>query len=120
MFEGSKTKIILHEHLQTLKSTTDFEKDLAHTFGEGNDPNAGKDSDSADESDDVVVLGEDENSPSVIRKKYEKKLAEKSGKNAQPTSVNNVHDFNSQNRNIFILISMQIYFRGMKIRPLKI
>ncbi|KAI5061178.1 hypothetical protein GOP47_0023683 [Adiantum capillus-veneris] len=67
--------------LQTLKSTTDFEKDLAITFGEGNDPAVSKDVDSADESDDAQPEKEDEHSASAIRKKYEKQLAEKAGKN---------------------------------------
>ncbi|MCO5557137.1 hypothetical protein L7F22_010694 [Adiantum nelumboides] len=67
--------------LQTLKSTTDFEKDLAITFGEGNEPTASKDVDSADEFDDAQSEKEDEHSASAIRKKYEKQLAEKAGKN---------------------------------------
>lgn len=72
--------------LQTLKSTTEFEKDLATAFGEGNDPTVSKDVDSADESDDVQPSGEDEHSASAIRKKYEKQLAEKAGRNAQSSS----------------------------------
>lgn len=72
--------------LQTLKSTTEFEKDLATAFGEGNDPTVSKDVDSADESDDVQPGGEDEHSASAIRKKYEKQLAEKAGRNAQSSS----------------------------------
>eukprot|EP00250_Pteridium_aquilinum_P035828 c9974_g1_i1 orf=227-2767(+) len=72
--------------LQTLKSTTDFEKDLAIAFGEGNDPTVSKDVDSADESDDAQTGGEDEHSASAIRKKYEKQLAEKAGRNVESSS----------------------------------
>ncbi|KAH7283807.1 hypothetical protein KP509_34G024900 [Ceratopteris richardii] len=76
--------------LQTLKSTTDFEKDLATTFGEENESAVGRGVDSEDEADDAQHDVEDEKSASAIRKKYEKQLAAKSGKNELEDTNNKV------------------------------
>lgn len=72
--------------LQAMQRTLEFEEELAERFGGGNDAAVSKNADSADEDTDEHQVGEDEHSASAIRKKYEKQLAEKSGRVTQISS----------------------------------